>query len=170
MPKSCSAIVLSVLFLGGMVRADHLPDSLLAGGRPENVLAGIDLEHTTLAQVVSKWGQPTTVQEEDYYWDKGTFKLHLIIESTKEQGEYIAAIEIEGNKFPDSLGRTGRGLRLGDSLRDLIRIYGKKFQRHRVPLYDVDEVSIQWRREEITLDAQFDSRGKIKILTLLAPE
>ena len=38
--------------------ADHLPEELLADGKPETKLAGIDLTHDNLDRVVQMYGKP----------------------------------------------------------------------------------------------------------------
>jgi len=39
--------------------ADHLPAKLLARGKPENTLAGMNLQTTSLEEVLRKYGPPT---------------------------------------------------------------------------------------------------------------
>ena len=67
------------LLLGATARADHLPDNLLAGGRPEKVLAGIHLDRSKLSDVVRAHGEPSKVEGDDYYWEKEGWRLHLVI-------------------------------------------------------------------------------------------
>ena len=43
-------------------------------------------------------------------------------------GEEIAAIEVEGFSARGVISRTGSGLKLGDSLADLKKIYGRRFK------------------------------------------
>ncbi len=53
-------LALGLLFLSGVVAiADHLPAKLQARGKPENTLAGINLEHDNPAEVLQRLGPPT---------------------------------------------------------------------------------------------------------------
>ena len=108
----------------------------------------------------------------DYYWVKSGIKLHLVVYrgSKTKSGEYIALIEVEGSRAKDMIGRTGSGLKIGDGLADLRRIYGKRFEERNLPKLNIHDVMIQWRSEEFSLVAELDERKKIKKLSLFAPE
>lgn len=59
------------------------------------------------------------------------------------------SLEAWGNKAEGKIGRTGRGLKLGDSSENVRRIYGKRF------LYNknndgTSQIKIQWQDETET--------------------
>ena len=68
------------------------------------------------------------------------------------------------------IGGTGSGLKVGDDLADVKRVYGRRFKERKLPKLKIHDVMIQWRREEFSLVAEFDHRGKIKKLSLSPPE
>ena len=136
-------------------------------------LAGIHLRHTKLSDVFRMYGKPSKVErhsspsdikEIDYYWNKSKGRLHIL-----RIQNYTALIEVEGS--PESvLLRTGKGLKIGDDLADLKRIYGPRYRVRNIPNRNIHDVMIQWRQEEFSLVAELNERGKIKKLSLFAPE
>jgi hypothetical protein len=166
------SLISIALLLCSSVRADHLPENLLAGGKPEKVLASIHLERSRLSDVIRAHGEPSKIEGDDYYWEKGGWKLHLVIYrgSGIKNSEYIAMIEVEGANVPRGVDKTGRGLRLGDTISAVRRIYGRKFKERKLPKLQIHDVMVQWRREEVSLVAELDGRGRIKNLRLFAPE
>jgi hypothetical protein len=182
-----SLLILAVLSVGivtPVCLADHLPSELQATGRPEKRLAGIVLGRSRVADVIKMYGKPSEVMKQgkpvelnvvdtyDYYWVKSGVKLHLLVYggSAIKGGEYIALVEVEGSQVRGVIGRTGSGLKIGDGLAEVRRVYGRRFKERKLPKLNVHDVMIQWRREEFSLIAEFDSRGRIKNLTLSAPE
>ena len=164
-------LISTSLFLGATARADHLPENLLARGRPEEVLAGIHLERTKLSEIIRAHGKPSKIDGDDYYWEKHGWTLHLVIYRGAGivNGEYIAMIEVEGKNVPHLLSRTGRGLQLGDTMLAVQRIYGRKYKKDRLENKNI-QIVVQWRRKEVTLIAEFDRKGRIRTLLLVAPE
>jgi hypothetical protein len=174
-----ACVLFSLLLLTSICRADHLPRELQARGNPEKRLAGIYLERSRLADVVRLYGKPSRVEKQsstadfdmyDYYSNKPRATLHLVIVRGARIGEYISSIEVEGSVGSGMMSRTGAGLRLGSSLTDLRRIYGRRFRERKLPEVEILEVMVQWRRPEYSLLAQIARSGKIKKLTLLPPE
>jgi hypothetical protein len=176
--------VLSTCILAPVCFADHLPPELLATGRPEKHLAGVVPGRSRVADVIKLYGKPSEVRKHgkpeglrvvdtyDYYWVKSGGKLHLLVfgGSGIKGGESIALVEIEGSPVGGTIWRTGSGLKLGDRLADVRRIYGRRFYERKLPKLKIHDVMIQWRREEFSLVAEFDNRGRIKNLSLSAPE
>jgi len=177
-------VVLSVGVLVPVCLADHLPPELQATGRTEKRLAGVVLGRSRVADVIKMYGKPSEVKTSgkpaglnvvdtyDYYWVKSGVKLHLLVYSGSgiKGGEYIALVEVEGSPVRGLIGRTGSGLKLGDGLAEVRRVYGRRFKERKLPKLNIHDVMIQWRREEFSLIAEFDSRGRIKNLSLSAPE
>ena|SRR5579862_6598587 len=172
MAKLRPLALLSFILFASVCSADHLPPELQARGTPEKKLAGINLEHTRMSTIVKMYGKPTEVKDDDYYWIKSRLRLHLVVYRGKEirGGEYIGMIRVEGSRVTGVSGRTGLGLKLGDSLADLKRIYGRRFKERNIPKRGIHDVMVQWATEEYALVADLDPRGKIWALSLISPE
>jgi hypothetical protein len=169
--RICLSLITIALLPGLIARAEHPPKNLLARGKPEKVLAGVHLERSRLSDVIRAHGEPSKVEGDDYYWEKDGWKLHLVVYRGDgiRNGEYIAMIEVEGANVPRGLNKTGRGLRLGDTMSAIRHIYGRKFEERNLPKRNIHDVTVQWR-EEVSLVAEFNGEGKIKNLRLFAPE
>ena len=176
--------LLATVLLAPVCFADHLPSKDQAKGQPEKKLAGITLDRTKVSEVIKRYGRPSEVQKEPrppnlnvvdtyhYRWLKPGIQIHLVVFQFDPpgSGEYIALIEVEG---PDADGRlygTGRGLRIGDELSDIRRIYGPRCKVTNIPKMKIHDVMIQWRSEEFSLIAELNKKGKITKLSLFAPE
>jgi hypothetical protein len=173
-------IFLSLISIGSFVsvsHADHLPLKDQAKGKPEKMLAGIMLDRSRISDVIKLYGKPSKVTREPkpsdlnvvetshYYWLKGATKLHLLV-----YGEYIELIEARGSPTSGQMVRTGRGLKIGDNLADVRRIYGPRYKVRNIPELKIHDVMIQWRSEEFSLVAELDGKGRVKSLSLSGPE
>ena len=181
------AVIVGVVILIGFApisRADHLPDNLQARGKPETRLAGIHLtDHTKLSDVIKLYGPPTKVKASesdrpdfsssyDYYWVRPGLNLHVLIERLPRkipEWEYVSLVEVDSGTSR-KIARTGKGLRVGDTLKDLKRIYGHRFKVRDIPKLKIHDVMVQWHREEYSLVAKLDRRNRIKSFGLSAPE
>ena len=184
--SSIVGIFISLILCQLPAKADHLPDKLLARGKPETKLAGIDLTRTKLDNVIRMYGRPkreTRVPNNPnwtgYIWELSGAKIELDV-NNGPSGKQIGGIYVEGIAR-GKVGSTGRGLRLGDTIEAIKQLYGNKFQiekgnplGHRQEFTGVDAVSqriiLQWASEEFTLTAGFDDAGKIIALWLILPE
>ena len=119
------------------------------------------------------YGEPSKVVKQsstpdvaltDYYWNLANGKLHLLMVQ-----DYISLIEVEGSAGSIHL-KTGSGLRIGDNVSDLRKIYGPRYKVRNIPRLSINDVMIQWRSEEFSLVAELDKKGRIKKLSLFAPE
>jgi hypothetical protein len=179
-----SAVI--IILAGGFAAvayADHLEDKQQARGRPETKIAGIDLSRDKLADIIRRYGQPTRVKswesdrpdwssQYEYYWLKRGINLHVVVERLPKKDpkwEYIGLVEVDAGTSR-KLGTTGKGLRVGDNLRDLKRIYGSRFKVRNIPKIKIHDVMIQWRQEEYALVATLDQHNRITGLSLAAPE
>src|SRR5262249_38284221 len=112
---------------------------------------------------------PPDLDMSDYYWRLAKEKLHVLV--VRSAGiEYIGLVEVEGVGKSRLVGRTGRGLRIGDRLSDLIRIYGPKYKTRNIPKLKIHDVMVQWRAEEFSLVAELDKKDRITKLSLSPPE
>jgi hypothetical protein len=166
-----------MLILAVPTAADHLPDKLLASGKPEKILAAINLEKTKLDDVVRMYGPPTREVKvpnnpswTGYVWETTRAKLEVSV-NRGPAGHAIGDVYIEGTDS-GPMGSTGRGLRLGDEMHTLKRIYGSRFElshpsadslRSRREFAGVAadrRVNVQWKSQEFTLTIGFNVRGK----------
>ena len=99
---------------------------------PETVLAGIDILHTTIPDIIKLYGPPEGVfaapepypaGTKQYKWGRLTVTLRVITEPTPT-GNKITAIQIDGDGDGKPISRTGRGLKLGDKPAAIHKIYG----------------------------------------------
>jgi hypothetical protein len=172
--------ILSIISLVAFVSvsyADHLASKDQAKGKPEKTLAGIRMGRSKIADVIKLYGKPSKVTEEPkppnlnvpdtyhYYWLKGSTRLHVLM-----TGGYMFLVEVQGPPSSSRLVRTGRGLKIGDDLADVRRLYGPRYKVRNIPNLKIHDVMIQWRTEEYSLVADLDPKGRIKSLSLSAPE
>ena len=119
--------------------ADHMPPSLMARGRAEHVMAGIDVYKTSVDSLMTKFGKPVS------------FKKYP---ETEESGEVVW--ERKGSTVHAD---TGKGLKLGASLADAERVYGTRFLRRG------DQVTYQWK-DETELRLRFAGRQIASMLLI----
>ena len=177
-------ILAGLVLFASISRADYLADRLPASGKPENKLAGTHLtERTRLREIIKRYGKPTRVKswesgnpnwsnQYEYYWQKPGLNLRVVVERLPQKipaWEYISLIEANVGTSA-KVGTTGRGLRIGQSLTDIRRLYGRRFKLRDIPKLKIHDVMFQWRQEEYSLVATLDSRNRIVGLSLSAPE
>ncbi len=161
------------------VRADHLPASEIARGRPEHILAGINVYDGKIETVVKNLGKPlkyTDTASDDgpvgsgertYEWIRDGVRLRVGTEyytdrTTKRVVESAPMIvDIWGTAPDQGIGTTGSGLALGEDVRTAARHYGVRFHR------DKAGITIQWK-DETTLIVDFDPHGIINHMQLMA--
>jgi hypothetical protein len=188
-------LALGLLFLSGVVAiADHLPAKLQARGKPENTLAGINLETSTPDDVRRKFGPaaktikvPNNPSWTGYLWQTENTLLEVEVSKgkTRDYVDRVTIVRVNGES-PTSISKnpppaTGRGLKLGDTLNTLKGLYGNRFllsNQAPVPATTDPFLSVpgsetavvQWTPIEFTLTAGFDSQGRIIALRLSPPE
>jgi hypothetical protein len=85
-----------------------------------------------LGHPVSYDKYPKTEEAAEIVWDKDGSKIHATI----NVDNIAYAVDVGGR--PNATAKTGRGLQLGQTLKDLKRIYGLRFVRRG------NEVILQW--------------------------
>ena len=183
--KLCSSLLVILAFAFAITaRADHLADKIAAGGRPDTRLAGINLtDQTKLADVTRIYGKPTSVKSwestdpkvwgsYEYNWQRSGINLHIVVECPfKVAPERGVVTLIETNAGTSrKIGRTGKGLHIGQSLRDLQLLYGRRYHLRYIPSRRIHDVALAWRQKEYTLIATLDDHNRITSLSLVAPE
>jgi hypothetical protein len=180
-------VLLSFFMCHGISKADHLPENLLASGKPETKLAGINLRTAKLNDVVRMYGRPTREVKAPnnpswtgYVWELPEAKLEVGV-SGDASGARIDDIYVEGTA-KGLVGSTGRGLKLGDGIKTIRRIYGSRYEltrlgnepRNRMEFTGVtvanQRVTIQWGSEDFTFTIGIGSNGKIIAMWLMLPE
>lgn len=160
--------------------ADHLPEKLIARGKPEHVLCGIDVYRTTPQTGIAKLGKPSARKQSsppdehlpagsgyvDYEWSKLAHTCKAAAYFRTEHGQQIETelywVELSGTDATSDLARTGSGLRLGSDLKATKAIYGDRFLQ-KTP----SSILIQFT-DETELSVEFDDLGKAKKITLMA--
>jgi hypothetical protein len=175
-----------LFFLFTSALADHLPEPLLALGNPERRLAGIDLQTAKLTDVVRRNGAatrkvtaPNNPQWTGYVWESPAAKLEVGVQGSADLG-VIESIYVEGTDR-GLTGSTGAGLKLGDNVEAIKKIYGTRFQeikqskirqdrREFMGLAQSHLIVLQWKSVDFTLMVGFNQDGKIAALMLMPPE
>ena len=180
--RGCIVILLSICWSSRISLADHLPANLQASGKPEKIIAGVHLDRITLSEVIKVYGKPNRVIKQnitdiaesmyDYYWERDGVLLIITAhpEPKARKGWHVYLIAVEGSNPRSMMGRTGRGLKLGDSKTAIKNIYGARYSENHLPQESIHEIMVQWRSDETSLIAELDRRGKIKKISLYAPE
>jgi hypothetical protein len=180
------ALALLLFFFFTSALADHLPDPLLSLGKPENTLAGIDLTSAKLQDVVRRYGTatrkitaPNNPDWTGYVWEKSALKLEVGLQGSADLG-VINSVYVEGADH-GSIGSTGAGLKLGDSIETIKKIYGTRFQEIKQRQVHQERrefmgpaqshlIVLQWKTLEFTLMIGLNQGGKIEALMLMPPE
>jgi hypothetical protein len=147
---------------------DHLPENLLAEGPAERLMAGINIEHTTIAEAVKTYGPPKREDHPDpddpsrgqrsYVWTMAGVRLEVGTWFQPGQESEITSVDISNAGRPPTW-KTGRGLFLGGTIADVRRLYGPKFLEGHKVTTNARYVLIQWRDgSEMHIDFGKDER------------
>lgn len=110
--------------------------------------------------------------EASYEWNLGGITLWVATMFPERHngaaGEHVHAVRISGSRSPGAA--TGAGIRLGDSMADLLRVYGNRYQTiHRDELSKTSlAVCFVFARDESELCPGFNDKGQIITLELSA--
>jgi hypothetical protein len=123
--------ILICLVLCSLSRAQSLA---AASGPPETSLAGIELGHSTIADIGKMYGKPNVIQSSGsitlFQWQRLTVTLTVATTydannpANSDAKPVSIAIQGEGDPEKRGISRTGRGLRLGAKDSDVKKIYG----------------------------------------------
>jgi hypothetical protein len=178
-PKAWPMIVLLSILCVPLNRAhgDHLPEGLIAKGKPEHMLCGIDVYKTNFKGAEATLGSPSYSSDiKVTYFPKGWgFRLHVwnihmaslfaysSYRSQQDPAEdQMYEVEIYGLAPSGIFGRTGAGLSLGCDLACVERIYGSRFYRQ-----SPHDILLEFS-DGTQLTVGFDSGGKIYHMMLVA--
>lgn len=164
-----------LLFAWTLANADHLPTAKVAKGKPDTVLAGVDVYHTTVEQLIKRWGQPSLVRDipdqgtvaggRDYIWKKDGHKIDCGTWNDKGVRSIVYSVDVQGTQI-DRRFSTGRGLVIGQNGTSVRKIYG---DRYVVSPYHsgMRQLTIQWA-DDTTLYVLIDRSNRVVGLHLLA--
>lgn len=165
-----AALVLAVLALAQLLVAEEMPKEKWAHGKRETVLAGIDLARRTLQDVKKLYGPPDHVDktptppgysEIEYTWERpGRNKLSVRTRNEEGEPEQLVEIDVFGEAPTGRLGRTGRGLALGCTMRCVEKLYGKRYEVLRPADPGRLAIWIAWD-EDFSLTLDFDAQQRI---------
>jgi hypothetical protein len=157
---------------------DHLPPSKIALGKPEHVLAGVNVYDDSIESVLKRLGKPNKVDsntnsdyppgsgERSYDWNSNGVRIRVgtefhTDETTKKVIESAPMIVDVWASGVGSTAKTGKGLALGDGISRIRKLYGPRFQR------DAHSITLQWK-DETSLILDLDDNGRIIHMQLLA--
>jgi hypothetical protein len=122
-----------------------------APGSPETVLAGIDIHHTRIPDIIKLYGEPEAVYAapapypagtKQYKWGRLTVTLRILTAPTAT-GDTITATQIDGDGDTKPISQTGRGLKLGDKAQAIKKLYGVELEG--------SSATLQWPDGEVLL-------------------
>ena len=168
----CLAVLGLLMVASTVADADHLPDNRVARGKADSILCGIDVKNSSVAALSKLLGKPTVVRSDTRIWKTANVKVEVGIDQALNGDNspgalYISYVEVWGTKPDGKLGRTGKGLALGDTIDRLREVYGTRYIEKLAN--GVHTVSIEWR-DTTGLQVEFDKNGRVNHMRLLAPE
>jgi hypothetical protein len=170
-----------ILFFGLLIqlatRADHLPKSKTAGGRPESRLGPVRLDRTRVDELIHVFGKPReqkkisddtngTRGERVYSWDVRGAKLEARTWFQPKGESPIDSVEVSGQSSVEFA--TGRGLKLGGTVSEISRLYGRRYQSGKRS-DGLQYVFLQWP-DGTELHIDMDRGGHIVRMLLTAPQ
>jgi len=190
--KTLSAEVVLLLLCAALL-GDHLPETKLARGNSEMVLAGIDIssflvpdEHgmhhddfrTRVPDVVAKFGRFSRREirgdtpgketgECEYVWAKPHVQLATTIFCSEDGSTDLTGIHhvVVSGTSREAKWKTGAGVGLGDSISDIRRAYGSRYVVYHTLPEKTRELMLQWP-DGTELSFRFDSSGRINYVSL----
>jgi hypothetical protein len=173
---------------------DHLPEGKIARGKAEHVLAGVNITSftaedevghkyldfkTTITDIETRlgkagqkrtkgavWGEKSGACE--YIWMKPEAWI-LVTTFCDADGSHdsgVYAVVVSGFSRAKAW-KTERGLGLGETISDVKRIYGTRFDIQTNTKTGKKWLTIQWT-DGTELNLRFDSKGRIRYLSLTA--
>jgi hypothetical protein len=132
----CVFLFVSVLVINAAADDDFLhPHQSGISIRSEKVLSGIDLQHGTIDDAIAKLGKPSAIKtvrivtefnvtfvERNYEWQRKGCLVRIVAGESGGRNR-IESMDVRGTRPQGVMGTTGRGLKLGNSIRDARRIY-----------------------------------------------
>lgn len=196
-------LVLSLLVSYPAFSADHPPKDHRPIGAPEEMLSGVYVNSTghhsirnadsvliePLSEVLQTLGRPDDIVsknrcEKTYIWSSGGVRLEVGMKCIFQmvQGHSVMrslgaySVEVWGERAQGSIGRTGRGLALGDSMAKMKRLYELRCECGRYVSGTGDQdthgeryeyyAQYQWG-EKVKLDIDADAEGRIVHILLM---
>lgn len=142
----------------------------------ETVLSGIDLYNSKIDEIVEKLGKPSQVtvtartdvsETRRYEWQTKMCSLRLTTVELRDGRKWIESIDVLGTHPDDEVGVTGRGLKLGDVIGDLRRIYSlREYFGATLPENDSPLQVSARKLSGAILNVDFDKTGRVNHMKL----
>ncbi len=178
-----SFLFMASVVLGGITWGQHLPEEQVAKSPTEYALCGINIQKTLFTAAVQRLGPPTGFRVVEilkgarpagavaYVWQKNGVRIQATAYYYEENGKRIEdvlySVKVWGARpTQDGVGRTGVGLALGDTLRDVKKYYGDRFFQSKTTK-GLTHVQLEWT-DGTELHLQFDAQGRISYMQLIA--
>ena len=164
--------------LASIAFGDHLPATLQASGVPEGQLGPVRLEYTSKNDLVKIYGPPLEDKtfpddhdksrgERSYIWKVDGQKFGVGTWFRPQGESAIDSAQVWKGQGENAL-MTGRGLKVGNSLSDVRRIYGKRFKLGRRIDTKRLYIFLQWRNGT-ELHVDFGPDDRVDHMLLIAP-
>jgi hypothetical protein len=174
--RSERLLLVTILGAACGLHADHLPPNLISVSHPEQQIGTVVLERTVVSQLVMAYGKPIKVQNDvdagdsssgqrEYFWDLEGCKLGVGTWFQPSNETAVTSAEVWGHRSISNC-QTGQGLKLGDTMADISRIYGSRFQHGRKTIDHSLYAHIEWPNGT-EADIDFDKHGRIDHISLL---
>jgi hypothetical protein len=124
-----------VLSAGSLAFGDRTPRPQIATGTAEESLAGIRVRNVPIEDVIEKFGPPESKRDvpdagqcvHEYNWSKDGVRARVrtgCVRDDADAAEGVSSIDVWGSKATGEIGKTGKGLKLGDAFSTVQRVYG----------------------------------------------
>lgn len=157
-------------------RAGECPAEKLIAAPSERTLAGFEMSHDTIADVLTRLGKPQkskyVLRDLDpggpqwvkHKWTRGETAL-----AVSGQADRIQILQVSGGQG-DPAYATGRGLRLGDARARVEELYGTTFVDGNVTGPEIGERTVTYCYEDGTeLSVGYDRADTVTAIRVTAP-
>ena len=140
-----------------------------ATGPPEKILAGVSLD-SGLAAIRAAYGTPTSTKGSISCWKRPGYSLCAEVLSGSQylNHTFVQALWVECEAGAHSKQpRTGRGLKLGDTIESATRLYGDHYGD--LAPYGLSGIEFHWE-QDYDLRIETSRSGRIRKITVIAPD
>lgn len=173
MIRSSHSLISALLLFAALLAADH--SEIIASGKPEHVLASINVYKTRLPEAAQRLGKPASTRDEpvedapraisrDYIWRSDDCVLTAGTYILDGKDGILYFVSVAGCSRAPKQWRTGRGLQLGMTIPEVRAMYGPRFSGDAKR-----DGSINYEfRDGTTLTVDFGSDQKVRAIKLIA--
>ncbi len=162
--KSKVSAAIAFVFLCASAYPDQVGQKVIA--EPvETELCGVEIGKVPIDRIYAKFGKPSANMPipdgQEYEWRFGAVRM-LVVASSRSKSGNPDYIDVSGKRATKSIGRTGRGLALGDNLTRVRELYGTKYLEP-----SKSEILFEFTNGN-KLTIRFDRNGRINYMELTA--